>query len=271
MSDHGGLGRRGVRGIGQFAGQQGLDSDSNGFANLRRGESELKSQVVGGRSDGSQQCGLSGTHGIGQYLADMEGTSGKPRAILMGAGGNDLVDPPTRPRATALYRLLKAGATDAATALIEAEVKAFIDTTLFKHYVSILDVVTANSTAIPILIHAYDHPIPDGRRFEGIAGLGVRGPWLQKVFDAKNVTQDIDIRREIMKALIERLNKMVKGLETHYPGRVFHLQLNGELAKQPGYGQDHKTYWSNELHASAKGFDALAQVVKAQLVARGVT
>ena len=208
---------------------------------------------------------------IGQYLADMEGTSGKPRAILMGAGGNDLVDPPTRPRATALYRLLKAGATDAATALIEAEVKAFIDTTLFKHYVSILDVVTANSTAIPILIHAYDHPIPDGRRFEGIAGLGVRGPWLQKVFDAKNVTQDIDIRREIMKALIERLNKMVKGLETHYPGRVFHLKLNGELAKQPGYGQDYKTYWSNELHASAKGFDALAQVVKAQLVARGVT
>jgi len=217
----------------------------------------------------SQIATVSMTKKIGQYLADLEGTSDKPKAILMGAGGNDLVDPSARPSSTALYALLTANAEDSASALIEDEVKKFIDIALLAHYKSILDVVTTSSTGIPILIHAYDHPIPDGKQYSGFGGS--RGPWLKTVFDAKGVTANIAVRRAIMRVLIDRLNCMVKTLETSYTARVFHLKLNGVLASQPDFESNIRNYWDNELHASAKGFDVLAQAAKDRLVALGVT
>ena len=207
---------------------------------------------------------------IGQYLADLQGTSGLPRAILIGAGGNDLVDPATRPESTKLFGMLNGNAPNAASALIEQKMKAFIDVTLFNHYVAILDVVTAATDAsIPILIHGYDHPIPDGKKFEGVLGLGQRGPWLKSVFDEKNIP--LSISQGVMVTLIDRLNTMLLKLETKYSGRVYHLKLTGTLASQPGFQQNLRKYWDNELHATAIGFDALAKVVQDKLVSLGVT
>ena len=41
---------------------------------------------------------------------------------------------------------------------------------------------------IPILIHGYAHPVPDGRPF--LTGWPLPGPWLQPGFSAKGYVHD---------------------------------------------------------------------------------
>ncbi len=196
------------------------------------------------------------------HLANLRGEPDGPRAVLVGGGGNDLVDPPDNPAATRLFGMLVGNAGSAAAALHGPAVAAFIDGELKGFYRQILAVAAAG-TDVPILVHAYDHPIPDGR-----PSTWGPGPWLKPVFDAKQI--DEAIRRDIMKALIDRLNAMVAAVATEFPGRVHPVSLNGVLAKEGDFAVDHKTYWANELHATDAGFDILARVVQATLATLGI-
>ena len=187
-----------------------------------------------------------------------------PKAVLMGGGGNDLVDPPLPAdfTLTRLYQMLVEDAASAKTALIEDEVKALIDVELKGYYVKILDRVTI-ATTVPILLHGYDYPIPDGQA--SATGLG---PWLKHVFHAKGI--EMPMSTAVMRILICRLNKMLETLPTKYPGRVHTLKLNGILEKEAGFAANYRRYWANELHATDEGFDILAQVVHEKLKSLGV-
>ena len=69
--------------------------------------------------------------------------------------------------------------------LIEDEVHKFIDIKIANFYRTILDCVVhelAAHTNIPILIHDYDHSIPDGRKDPAA------GPWLAPIFNVAGIT-----------------------------------------------------------------------------------
>jgi hypothetical protein len=168
-----------------------------------------------------------------------------PKAILLSGGGNDL--------AGSEFALLLNHAASSLPPLNEDIIAGVIDQRLRDAYAHILSAITAISVEylahpIPIVIHGYDHPVPDGRGFLG--GVWVLpGPWLQPGFRKKGY-QDLKANTGYMKTLIDRFNAMLKGVsEIQEFGHVHYLDLRGTLLPTP-----YKDYWANELHPTKRGF-----------------
>src|SRR5262249_33558463 len=127
-------------------------------------------------------------------------------------------------------------------------------------YKTIIDTLKDEAT-IPILIHGYDHPIPDGR---GI--LGLSDPWLEPVFakrgyDICNKPADKTLATDVMRFLIDRLNAMVANVAASYPNRVYPVNLTGTLAAHYGTPDKYQLLWANELHPNDEGFDLLGALI----------
>jgi hypothetical protein len=194
------------------------------------------------------------------YLADQPGMT----AILVGAGCNDLVA--GLPGQAPLYRMLKPlGEGD--NPLDEAEVSSFIDGTLSKCYDTVIKTLTANSK-IPVIIHGYDHPIPDGRGDKVL--IDPSGPWLLPSFEARGYdithnSQRLPLASEVMRRLFDRLNAAIKKVAAAYPNRAYYVDLAGTLAKKYKDADKYTLLWANELHPNEQGFDLLAALVAKQL------
>lgn len=176
-----------------------------------------------------------------------------PKALLIGGGGNDVVFRPTTPTTTPLYKMLRQAPFGGVDPLIEDEVHAFIDIKIADFYRTILDCLV-DLTSIPILIHNYDHSIPDGRRDPAA------GPWLFPIFTARGIT-DLSVSRELTRRLIDRVGVMVATVAAEYPGRVSLVKTAGTLETDPRYQEDYKLLWANEFHPNEAGFDVLAREV----------
>ncbi|MCP3391338.1 Dyp-type peroxidase [Bradyrhizobium sp. CCGB12] len=195
-----------------------------------------------------------------------------PRALLLGGGGNDVVTPDllaNPPKPAPLYRLLTQS-TDP-DAVVETEVHKFIDMELRGYYEKIIDAVRS-VTSIPILIHGYDHPIPDGRPLLDFGGHVFAGPWIQPILAQRGYnipafptgSADLTRAREVMRRLINRLNDMIARLADDHR-KIYHVNLTGKLAERFGDPANYATLWDNELHANDEGFDVLAAVIAAKL------
>jgi lysophospholipase L1-like esterase len=184
-----------------------------------------------------------------------------PKAILLCGGGNDLVQPKDRPHRTPLYGMLRAGAKDAVAAIDRPALDAYLER-MRGYHERVLDVLTG--AKVPILIHAYDHPIPDGRDPTGTGG------WLKPIFDDRRI--DPDTAKAVMRTLIDGLNTMVADLVAHRPPEhnVHHLALAGTLEKAPDFAVSHEIYWGDELHPTPEGYHVIAKVVAQRLAERGV-
>jgi lysophospholipase L1-like esterase len=112
----------------------------------------------------------------------------------------------------------------------------------------------SGQTDIPILIHDYDHSIPDGRKDPS------SGPWLYPIFKARGIT-DLTVSRDVVRRLIDRVGAMVATVAAEYPGRVFPVPTAGKLELDPRYQVDYKLLWANEFHPNEDGYDVLAKVV----------
>ncbi len=184
-----------------------------------------------------------------------------PRAILLDGGGNDVHRGRTAEEAWLSKMLNAKGSTDGHGQPLpifkEQVVREFIDGVLAQHWHVILDQLTGITQGrIPILLHGYDHPIPDGRSYGS--------DWLKHCI---TVARGYDAAADgpaIMKTLINRLNDMLSRVSASYAGklRVHHVRLTGTLAAQPGFALNHATYWVNELHPNVHGFRALAKVMQ---------
>lgn len=187
-------------------------------------------------------------------------TQPAPKALLIGGGGNDVVFGYPRPTTTPLYKMLGVPAAGV-DPLIEHEVHAFIDVKIANFYRTILDCIVhelKDHTDIPILIHGYDHSIPDGRKDPAA------GPWLAPIFAARGIT-DPSASREIIRRLIDRVGAMVATVAAEYPGRVFPVKTAGTLEADPRFQQDYKLLWANELHPTEAGYDLIASVIAATI------
>ena len=105
-----------------------------------------------------------------------------PKAVLVSAGGNDLAE-------ECVLRTLLNDASWGGPILNEEAVRGFINVRLRKNYLLLLEFITAlcvrifgDGTRIPIVIHGYGHPVPDGR---GVGFFNEPGPWLEPEFKAR--------------------------------------------------------------------------------------
>jgi hypothetical protein len=195
---------------------------------------------------------------VTNYLADQPDIG----AILVGAGCNDLVA--GLPGQQLLYKMLKP-LSEGGDSLDEAAVTGFIDGALFRCYDTVIKTLTTNFE-IPVLIHGYDHPIPDGRR--DMVLIDPSGPWLRPFFEARGYdikSQHLSLASEVMKRLIDRLNAAIKKAAAAYPNRAYYVDLAGTLAQKYGDADKYDQLWANELHPNEEGFDLLAAQVAKQL------
>jgi lysophospholipase L1-like esterase len=174
-----------------------------------------------------------------------------PKAVLLSGGGNDI--------AGDAFHMLLDHARSARPGANEDVVRGIIDVRLRNAYVSILSAVTklcADLTGhtLPILVHGYDYPVPDGRGFLGGWWL-LPGPWLRPGFARKGL-HDLPQNRRTIEALIERFNVMLIGV-TAEP-RFRHVRFVDLRRVLPNDGS-YRRWWGNELHPTAAGWRAVAR------------
>jgi lysophospholipase L1-like esterase len=184
-----------------------------------------------------------------------------PRAILLSGGGNDV--------AGAEFRVLLNHVRSARAGLNEQVVRGVIDERVFDAYVTILTGVTMvcrqrTGRPIPIIIHGYGHPVPDGRGVLG--GWGpLPGPWLQPGFRDKGFSTP-DACLEIAAALIDRFNAMLQRVAALKEfSHVRYVDVRDRLSNRA----DYKTWWANELHPTRRGFAAVADRLAAAIAVNG--
>jgi hypothetical protein len=175
-----------------------------------------------------------------------------PSAILLSGGGNDVAGPE--------FGMLLDHVRSATAGLNDQVLSGVIDQRIHYAYITILSAVTEvcrqrTGRALPIIIHGYDHPVPDGRGFMG--GWGpLPGPWLEPGFREKGF-DELDTRIRLAAVLIDRFNVMLQGIAAMPEfGHVRYLDLRGTLSN----GQSYKTWWTNELHPTERGFAAIADL-----------
>jgi lysophospholipase L1-like esterase len=172
------------------------------------------------------------------------------KAILLSGGGNDIAGPQ--------FGMLLNHADSGLAGLNDAVVTGVVEQRMAQSLLTVLHQVTAlcrhwTGQALPIVLHGYDYPVPDGRGLLG--GYGpLPGPWLDPGFRAKGFGP-IEVRKGIVRKLIDRINQLQASVAA-LPGleHVQHLDLRGTLSGSDDYRQ----YWANELHPSPKGFALVA-------------
>jgi hypothetical protein len=130
-----------------------------------------------------------------------------PNAILLSGGGNDI--------AGDQFQMLINHVRAARAGLNDQVVQGVIDVRVFDAYVTILAAVSdvcrqRTGAVVPIVIHGYDHAVPDGRGVLG--GWGpLPGPWLQPGLREKGF-EDPAACRSMVADLIDRFNVMLRSL-----------------------------------------------------------
>jgi lysophospholipase L1-like esterase len=173
-----------------------------------------------------------------------------PRAILLSGGGNDVAGDE--------FAMLLNHALSGIAGLNDSIVTGVIEERARDAYVVILKAITdlckdLVGRTVPIVIHGYDYPVPDGRGFWG-GGWILPGPWLEPAFLAKGY-EAMAARMPICREMIDRFNTMLASIAGKAPfTHVKHLDLRNTLRSDATYEE----YWGNELHPTKKGFEMVA-------------
>jgi lysophospholipase L1-like esterase len=177
-----------------------------------------------------------------------------PTAVLLSGGGNDVAGPE--------FAMLLEHKQSPFPGLNATVLDGVIDQRIRTAYLKILSRITGvcqqlwpTQPTIPILVHGYDYPVPDGRGFLG--GWGpLPGPWLEPGFREKDYVV-LPERIAIAATLIDRFNAMLESVVTMAPFKhVTYVNLRGTLSTNP---KDYKKWWGNELHPTRGGFDAVTR------------
>jgi lysophospholipase L1-like esterase len=183
-----------------------------------------------------------------------------PRAILLSGGGNDISGDE--------FGMFLNHAASAIAGLNRTVMDGVINERVKIAYVTIISKITnvcqmRIGHPLPIILHGYDHPVPDGRGFLGGWGL-LPGPWLEPGFREKGFDQ-LQQRISIAKELIDSFNTMlneVKSLPEF--AHVHYIDLRGTLSVD-AVDDKYKNDWANELHPTEGGFEKVtskfAQVI----------
>ena len=176
-----------------------------------------------------------------------------PHAILVSGGGNDI--------AGAWFGMLLDHRSSPVHGLNARVVEGVLERRVRVAYTTILSAVTSTceqllGRPVPILVHGYDYPVPDGRGFLGGWGW-LPGPWLEPGFRQKGF-DDLGERVAIARDLIERFYTML-GEVAAAPvfSHVTVVDLRGSLSVEL-QDDEYEDWWDNELHPTRDGFVKVA-------------
>jgi len=177
---------------------------------------------------------------------------GTPRAVLLSGGGDDI--------AGKEFGMLLNNATLPIAGWNSEVVNGVLNHRIVAAYQTMFAATNEMSRHysgknLPILIHGYDYPVPDGRGFWG--GWPFPGPWLQPGFSEK-LFSDLQTNVAMMREVMDQFNDTMIGL-TNDPalGDVRYVDLRGSLSTDLT-NDKYQQWWANELHPTEDGFSAIA-------------
>lgn len=181
-------------------------------------------------------------------LKNMLHSNVPPRAILLSAGGNDVV------KATLETLLYKKGT--AGGPINQKAMNDKIGGELRDYYVTILNEIKSLSDfSIPVLVHPYCHPIPDGRIHPMFPENGYS--WLYPSITTRMGYHKFDEGVQIMIEVIDRFEAMQKTLINAFPNVTVVPSLK---VLDPFAEGTYQSLWDNELHPNIEGFSRVGKM-----------
>lgn len=182
-----------------------------------------------------------------------------PRAILISGGGNDIAGDE--------FSMLLNHAASGLPAFNEKILEGVFEERLPGALISLAAGITRLCEELfkgplPILVHGYGYPVPDGRGFLGGWSF-LPGPWLEPGFRRKGYGEnDLPQMTQLMIVLIDRFNKMLAALPASPNlGHLVYVDLRQQLSNT--LPKKYKDDWANELHPTDKGFVKVAKLIDA--------
>jgi hypothetical protein len=181
-----------------------------------------------------------------------------PRAALLSGGGDDLAGPEFGMLLNNSFSPIAGWDNEIVDGVLNDRIN-----TAFVAMISGMDSLIQSrfSKSLPILVHGYDYPVPDGRGYIGAFGHYLFGPWLEPGFREKNF-MDVSQRIRMMHDIIDRFNVMLQSLTTHFSFLHYVDTRNTLSTVLP---DAYKTWWDNELHPTAPGFEKVTDKFAAVL------
>jgi hypothetical protein len=178
----------------------------------------------------------------------------RPKAILLSGGGNDI--------AGEEFAVLLNHRLSGLPPLNAQVVAGLIDERLRSAIVHLASAVTrlcqeTVGSTVPILMHGYDYPVPDGRGYLGGFWL-LPGPWLSPGFVKKGYDQGLmALRCEQMVLLIDRFNELVASIAGG-PGLQHMRYVDVRRTLSQELPKAYRDWWNDELHPTEPGFRKVA-------------
>lgn len=183
---------------------------------------------------------------IGTYVA-----AGKNlKALLLSGGGNDIAD---------TFQSCLFERNSPQPGWNQQMVDAYLNLPLKEAYSTIASTLDTYCNqllhrSVPIFIHGYGHPVPDGR---GIFGRH----WLREKFEAMGYTNQEE-RTLLARDLINQFNTMLSHLARDTGiASVKYVDLRPGLSS----GSDYRSSWTNELHPTRQGFESVGRILATAL------
>jgi hypothetical protein len=202
---------------------------------------------------------------LDKFARSMEKVTGQgavPKAALLSGGGDDI--------AGKEFGMLLNNATSPIAGWNAEIIDGLLNQRIATAYQTMLHAITnlcqeyAKKT-LPILIHGYDYPVPDGRGFLG--GWPFPGPWLQPGF-AEKLFSDLPRNVALMHDIIDRFNAMLARIVADPVfAHVHYIDLRGTLSADLT-SNIYQSWWANELHPTEQGFAAVSDKFAAVLATR---
>jgi hypothetical protein len=187
--------------------------------------------------------------GLSRMFEKVGAQGATPFAVLLSGGGDDIAGTEFGMLLNNKNSAIGGWNQDVLTGVIEERIAAA--------FVAMLNGIDRLSneyagSKLPILMHGYDYPVPDGRGFLG--GVGpLPGPWLQPGFRQKNFA-DLVETTALMREAIDQFNSMLEEIAALPDfSHVKYVDLRGTLKTDSSY----KDSWANELHPTPQGFEAV--------------
>lgn len=199
-----------------------------------------------------------------EYLGALRRFKGQVQAFLFSAAGNDVIGEDSAGNSSLLGILRPHWPGSTAEDLIDGEVLDRILADLTRAYSVLVGNIRADPALarLPIIIHGYDYPFAYPHAEGGIADPrnprhAARDEWLGSAFARRGI-MDPDIRRTVLKLLIDSLYEALAGLAGNSEQTAIYLvDCRNTL---PSVAD-----WADEIHATDEGFSRIAARFRAVL------
>ena len=116
---------------------------------------------------------------------------------------------------------------------------------------------------VPVLVHGYAHPVPNGRGFR-LRGVTVEGPWFEQSFEAKGHT-DLQKNTDELAGLVDRFNRVLSTFSGS-SAEVYYVDARCLSRNLRDYRHD----WADEIHPTPSGFEKVAKEFSQELAKLGI-